>query len=61
MKQDKKMTCPVCHGEKVIAGICQCSAEWRGTQSDNGWEDCQCTPELGCTTCKGTGLVEPGQ
>lgn len=63
MKQKEKKTCPVCHGEKVIAGICECSAEWRGTQrqSNNDWADCKCTPEQGCAICKGTGLVEPDQ
>nr|MBF0223370.1 ankyrin [Desulfobulbaceae bacterium] len=63
MKQKDTNTCPVCHGEKVIEGICECNEEWRGTQrqSDNEWDDCKCTPELGCTNCNGTGLVEPDQ
>lgn len=50
--------CPQCCGEKVIAGVCECSSEWRGTESDDGWDDCQCTPEITCPACGGKGYVE---
>lgn len=54
----QKTICPACDGKKVIEGICECNIEWRGTQSDNEWQDCQCTPEQECTTCHGTGVVD---
>ncbi len=54
---EEKKTCPTCQGKKVIAGICECSSEWRGTQADDEWQDCQCTPELECPTCHGTGYA----
>lgn len=54
----QKKTCPTCHGEKVIAGVCECDAEWRGTQVDDEWQECQCTPEQKCQACNGTGYVE---
>lgn len=49
--------CPICLGLKVIPGVCSCNMEWRGTKTETGWEDCQCTPELVCTQCEGTGSV----
>jgi len=58
MEQDKKKVCPTCEGKKVIEGVCECSMEWRGTQGENGWEDCQCTPEQECPTCHGTGFIK---
>ena len=57
MEQETNVICPTCQGRKVTEGVCECSSEWRGTQSDNDWEDCQCTPELTCATCEGTGVV----
>jgi hypothetical protein len=50
--------CQTCNGSKVIAGQCECDSEWRGTSSDDEWEDCQCTPEVTCPTCNGKGTVE---
>ena len=49
--------CPICQGKKIIPGTCSCNMEWRGTKTENGWDDCQCTPELTCTECGGTGSV----
>jgi hypothetical protein len=59
MEKQTKTICPTCQGQKVIEGICQCSSEWRGTEDENGWEDCHCTPELECPACHGTGFEEP--
>lgn len=57
MEQKTKETCPTCQGKKVIEGDCVCSMEWRGTQTEDGWDDCQCTPDLECSTCHGTGVL----
>ena len=56
-QETKKIVCPTCQGEKVVKGVCQCSMEWRGTQVGDEWQDCQCTPELECPTCHGSGYV----
>ena len=61
MTQENKTTCPMCAGKKVIAGKCECAMEWRGTQNGDNWEDCQCTPEVECPTCHGTGYIETGK
>jgi len=53
----KTAPCPICLGKKVLPGICSCNMEWRGTKTDEGWDDCQCTPEQPCSECKGTGAV----
>ena len=53
----KPKPCPICLGKKVVPGTCVCNMEWRGTQTETGWEDCQCTPEVTCTQCNGTGSV----
>ena len=58
MEKDKTVICPICQGKKVIEGVCECNMEWRGTAVDDGWEDCQCTPEQECPTCHGTGVSE---
>lgn len=58
MKQKKDTICPTCQGSKVLAGTCECNMEWRGTQNGDNWEDCQCTPDIECSTCQGTGQVE---
>jgi len=59
MTQEKnKVTCTTCQGNKVIPGTCECNMEWRGTQNGENWEDCQCTPEVECSRCHGTGYVE---
>ncbi len=60
MTSAEKEVCPVCRGKKVVDGNCECSMEWRGTGSPDGdeWQDCQCTPELECTNCRGTGYVQ---
>ena len=60
MEQTTKNICPTCQGKKVMPGVCECSMEWRGTNGDDGWEDCQCTPEQECPSCLGTGLAESG-
>lgn len=57
MKQERTL-CPVCEGKKMIPGVCECDSEWRGTQSGDDWEDCQCTEEEQCTNCNGTGYVD---
>ncbi|MBU0729205.1 MAG: ankyrin [Proteobacteria bacterium] len=58
MAESNMVVCPACRGEKIIHGVCECSTEWRGTQKGDDWEDCQCTPEQECKTCKGTGKVK---
>ena len=58
MTQKTEKTCPTCQGKKVVAGTCECNMEWRGTQGENGWDDCQSSPEQECPTCGGTGVVE---
>jgi hypothetical protein len=52
---EKRETCPTCDGNKVIAGVCECSSEWRGTQEGDEWQECQCTPDQECPACKGSG------
>ncbi|MFP3984070.1 MAG: ankyrin [Desulfurivibrionaceae bacterium] len=59
MTEQGKMVCPECEGKKVISGTCVCDSEWRGTMVGNEWEDCQCTPEITCPKCQGTGYVTP--
>ena len=59
MEQKTENTCPTCQGKKIIEGVCECNMEWRGNKSDDGWDDCQCTPDQECLTCHGTGFVEP--
>ena len=58
MAQKNMKICPICQGEKVVEGVCECAMEWRGTQKGDDWEDCQCTPEQQCTACQGTGFVQ---
>ena len=58
MAPETKNICPTCQGKKVLEGVCECDSEWRGSKGDEGWDDCQCTPEQVCTTCQGTGSVE---
>jgi hypothetical protein len=60
MEPKTENTCPTCGGKKILEGVCECSQEWRGTQNDDVWDDCQCTPDQECTTCQGTGVVEVG-
>lgn len=57
MEKAKQKICPICQGKKIIEGVCECSMEWRGTQGENEWQDCQCTPEQECSNCNGTGFV----
>ncbi len=49
--------CPTCKGKGVVPGVCTCNMEWRGTQTADGWEDCQCWPEQECSTCWGKGEI----
>lgn len=58
MSQENKKICPVCQGKKVVAGTCECNAEWRGTQKGDDWEECQCSPEQPCAMCMGIGFVD---
>jgi len=53
----EKRTCPVCNGEKTVAGTCTCDMEWRGTMVGEEMEDCQCTPRITCPKCNGSGFV----
>lgn len=55
---ENKKTCSTCQGKKVIAGVCECSSEWRGNQAGADWQECQCTPEQECPTCHGSGYEE---
>ena len=57
MAAETKKICPECKGEKNIAGNCVCDMEWRGTQKDDEWADCQCTEAETCPLCQGTGYV----
>lgn len=57
MNQERTL-CPVCEGKKVIPGTCECSSEWRGTQEGEDWEECQCSEEVQCSNCDGTGYVD---
>ncbi len=52
-----KKICPECKGKKVIAGACECNMEWRGTEVNGEWNDCQCNEEEGCPICHGEGYV----
>lgn len=56
-QQNGKMACPLCNGEKAVAGFCTCDMEWRGTKQGSEWKDCRCTPAQTCPTCKGTGTI----
>jgi|GEM_PF-756086 DnaJ-class molecular chaperone len=62
--KEKKMNtvhhdvCPTCNGDKIIPGICECDSEWRGTEGENEWNDYQCTPDVICPTCSGTGAAQ---
>ena len=55
-----KIVCPICGGSKTVPGTCTCDMEWRGnTIADSDEiEDCQCTPEIPCPNCKGSGFVD---
>ena len=49
--------CPDCEGNKIIAGECECSSEWRSFDDDNVLSDCLCGPDIVCLTCEGTGYI----
>lgn len=55
-KKGKKI-CPVCGGKKTVQGVCTCDMEWRGNTVGDVIEDCQCTPEVTCAECNGTGFI----
>ena len=57
MGEAKKKVCPECGGKKAVPGTCVCNSEWRGTQSGEEWEDCQCNKDETCPLCMGTGFV----
>ncbi|MEW6428444.1 MAG: ankyrin [Thermodesulfobacteriota bacterium] len=54
----KGKPCPQCNGSKMIKGTCSCDMEWRGNRVEEEWQDCQCTPEVVCPVCNGTGMVD---
>ena len=58
MTRENRTICPVCQGKKVVAGTCECNAEWRGTRKGDDRDDCQCVPEQQCPMCKGTGSID---
>ena len=58
MADKTKTICPECKGEKIISGTCVCDMEWRGSQQDGEWVDCQCVEEEVCPVCLGTGYVQ---
>ncbi len=51
-------TCPKCKGRKIIVGNCECNPEWRASDGDDHYDDCQCEPDIDCPQCQGTGVVE---
>lgn len=53
----QEKTCPKCKGKKIIQGHCECSAEWRGTDGEDGFNDCRCEPDVECPECKGKGVI----
>jgi len=61
MDSMKKQDCPQCKGNKIIEGTCECNMEWRGNQLGEDWEDCRCTPDVTCPTCKGKGYMDPSK
>lgn len=59
MSEEKpKKECPECSGRKIIPGTCVCNSEWRGSQVGDDWDECQCSPDVSCPTCNGSGFVE---
>ena len=52
-----RKVCPECLGKKIVQGACVCNSEWRGTEIDGVWNDCQCNREETCPICLGTGYV----
>ncbi|MEN8198904.1 MAG: ankyrin [Thermodesulfobacteriota bacterium] len=57
-KTRTKKECSACGGRKIVPGTCVCDSEWRGTQVDGDWNDCQCNPDEPCPTCDGKGYRE---
>jgi hypothetical protein len=58
MTSDKKI-CPQCKGSKIMVGLCNCNAEWRGAAAgDDSPDDCICEPDTECPECKGKGYIE---
>ena len=57
MTGENKKICPECNGKKNIPGTCVCDMEWRGSQKEDEWDDCQCSEEEICPACLGTGSV----
>jgi len=56
MTSDK--VCPTCKGNKIIAGNCECNAEWRSNDKEEEIQDCQCEPDTECPQCRGKGYIE---
>jgi len=57
MTSDKKI-CPQCKGSKILSGQCECNAEWRGADEEEGVNDCICEPDTKCPECQGKGYIE---
>ena len=57
-EKKSKKKCPECLGEKILPGTCECNSEWRGSQGDDEWNECQCTPDIPCPVCNSSGVVE---
>lgn len=57
MANEDKQVCPECKGQKVIPGNCVCNMEWRGTMIGDEMDDCQCSQEVECPMCRGTGFI----
>lgn len=50
--------CPTCKGKKILVGNCECNAEWRTNDPEQGSDDCVCEPDQKCPDCNGTGVVQ---
>ncbi|THB76518.1 MAG: ankyrin [Desulfobacteraceae bacterium] len=53
----EQVTCPKCKGKKIIVGNCECNPEWRASDGDDHFDDCQCEPDIDCPECQGKGYI----